>query len=79
VSRGRIAELRGDSRARSVLEFSRSIVTASHAARCTGRVEGRAPTSIIVLSQLQVITLPVHPHCDVPGTRPGVQPCTQSM
>ena len=39
-----------------------------------GRVERRPPTAIVVLGQLQVIPLAVHPDGDVPDAGPGVEP-----
>jgi hypothetical protein len=35
-----------------------------------GRVEGRAPPALVVLSQLEVEALPVHPDGDVPAASP---------
>jgi hypothetical protein len=43
------------------------------------RIERRPPTSLIVLSQLQVVALAVHPDSDVSDTSPGVQPDAESL
>src|SRR4030095_14121572 len=40
----------------------------------TGRVEGRAPAALVVLSQLKVKALAVHPDGDVPDPGPRVEP-----
>src|SRR5262249_20745402 len=40
----------------------------------SGRVEGRAPASVVVLGQLEVEALAVHPHGDVADAGPGVEP-----
>jgi hypothetical protein len=42
-----------------------------------GRVERRAPTSLVVLRQLEVIALSVHPHGYVADAGPGVEPLAQ--
>src|SRR5438445_12801288 len=54
--------------------------------RCTrrrvfhpARVEGRAPASVIVLDQLQVVALAVHPHGHVPNSGLRVPPGAQGM
>src|SRR5262249_38653940 len=41
------------------------------------RVERRAPAAVVVLRQLQVEPLAVHPDGDVPDAGPGVEPRTQ--
>jgi hypothetical protein len=38
------------------------------------RVERGSPASLVILSQLQVVALAVHPDCDVPDASPRVQP-----
>jgi hypothetical protein len=43
------------------------------------RIERRPPASIILLSQLQVIALAVHVHCDVSDPSPRVQPRAESV
>ena len=42
-------------------------------------VEGGSPASLVVLSQLQVESLAVHPHGDVPNASPAIQPGAESM
>ena len=42
-----------------------------------GCVEGSSPTPVIVLSQLWVVSLPVHPHGHMPDARPRVEPGAQ--
>src|SRR5262245_12374216 len=42
-----------------------------------GRVERRAPAALVVLRQLEVEALAVHPHGDVADAGPGVQPGAQ--
>src|SRR4029453_12020842 len=42
-----------------------------------GGVEGRAPAALVVLSQLEVKALAVHPDRDPPDTGPGVEPGPQ--
>ena len=44
-----------------------------------GRVEGPPPAALVVLSQLQVVTLTVHPHRDVSNASPRVQPRAESV
>src|SRR4029453_18000176 len=44
-----------------------------------GRVERRPPASVIVLSQLEIVALSVHPHGDVAGAGPGVEPRPERM
>ncbi len=44
-----------------------------------GGVEGRSPASVIILSQLQVVALAVHPHGDVPNPGPRLHPRAESM
>jgi len=39
-----------------------------------GRIEGRSPASLVILSQLQIVVLAVHADSDVPNDTPGVQP-----
>jgi len=39
-----------------------------------GRVERRAPASVVVLRTLQIEALAVHPHGDVTDARPRVEP-----
>jgi len=39
-----------------------------------GRVEGRALAALVVLRQLEVEALAVHPHGDAADARPGVEP-----
>jgi len=41
------------------------------------RVERRAPTPVIVLGQLQIVALAMHPHGHSPDAGPRVQPGTQ--
>src|SRR5437867_11009231 len=41
------------------------------------RVERRAPAALVVLSQLQIIALAVHPDGDVADAGPGVEPGPQ--
>jgi len=43
-----------------------------------GRVEGRAPASVVVLSQLKIEALAVHPDGDVADAGPGVEPGAES-
>jgi hypothetical protein len=38
------------------------------------RVEGRAPSSLVVLRQLEVEALAVHPDGDAADALPGIQP-----
>src|SRR4030095_7790469 len=42
-----------------------------------GGEEGRAPAAVVVLRQLQVVALAVHPDGDVPDPGPGVEPGPQ--
>src|SRR5262249_45256426 len=39
-----------------------------------GRVEGRPPAALVVLGQLEVEALAVHPGSDAPDTGPGIEP-----
>src|SRR5213593_4460374 len=39
-----------------------------------GRVEGRPPAPLVVLSQLQIVALTVHPHGDVADAGPRIEP-----
>ena len=43
-----------------------------------GRVESGPPASVIVLSQLQVVALAMHPHRDMSNPGPRVQPRAES-
>jgi hypothetical protein len=44
-----------------------------------GRVERRAPAAFVVLGQLEVEALAVHPDGDVPDAGPGVEPGAQGV
>ena len=44
-----------------------------------GRVEGRSPPALVVLSQLEVEALPVHPDGDVTDAAPGVEPDSERV
>ncbi len=35
-----------------------------------GRVEGRSPAALVVLRELEIVALTVHPHGDVPNPSP---------
>ena len=59
--------------------FPRCTRRARRAVLHPGRVERRAPSSLVVLRQLEVEieTLTVHPHGDVADAGPGVEPGAQ--
>src|SRR5262249_16341717 len=42
-----------------------------------GRVERRPPAALVVLRQLEVEALTVHPNSDVADAGPGVEPCVE--
>src|SRR6266403_3729855 len=44
-----------------------------------GRLVFQAPASLVVLSELKVVALAVHPHGDVPGAGPRVQRRAEGM
>src|SRR5262249_27572597 len=44
-----------------------------------GRVERRAPAALVVLRQLEIETLTVHPHGDVADAGPGIEPGAQRV
>jgi len=44
-----------------------------------GRVERRPPSALVVLSQLQIKALAVHPSGNVADAGPGIEPRSQSM
>src|SRR5262249_11005874 len=52
---------------------------ARRARRCSmaGRVERRPPAALVVLGQLEVVPLAVHPDGDVADAGPGVEPGAQ--
>jgi hypothetical protein len=44
-----------------------------------GRAKRRPPASLVVLSQLQIEALAVHPHRNAPNPSPRVQPGAENM
>src|SRR5439155_18849281 len=45
----------------------------------TTRVERRAPATLVVLGQLQIVALPVHPDDDVADAAPRVEPAVERV
>jgi hypothetical protein len=43
-----------------------------------GRVERRAPPALVVLRELDVVALTVHPDDDVSDAAPGVEPAVEA-
>ena len=44
-----------------------------------GRVERRSPAAVVILGELQVEPLPVHPDGNAPDAGPGIQPGAKSV
>ena len=42
-----------------------------------GRVERRPPAALVVLGQLKVVALPVHPDSDASDACPRIEPCAE--
>src|SRR5438445_9571177 len=45
----------------------------------TTRVERGAPAPLVILGQLQIVALPVHPRGDVADAAPGVEPAVEGV
>ena len=43
------------------------------------RVERRAPATLVILGQLQIVALPVHPPRDIADTAPSVEPAVERV
>jgi hypothetical protein len=55
-------------------EFRTTSVSSSASPRC---IEGRPPASVIVLSQLEIVALAVHPYRYSSDACPRIQPCAK--